>query len=68
MMSREDITAKLKEDSSWEPSEDATDEEWDLYYEVRSELGLDDDQEEKDEEDWSEEDDSSGWDDDDEDW
>lgn len=39
MLTREEIKNKLQEDPDWTLSDDATDEEWDLYFEVKDSLG-----------------------------
>ncbi len=38
MLTREEMTTKLEENIDWEPPMEATDEEWDLYEEVRKEV------------------------------
>ncbi|MBD3366292.1 hypothetical protein GF360_03025 [candidate division WWE3 bacterium] len=64
MLTKADITAKLKDNPDWEPGASATDEEWDLYYEVLDSMEFDDGQvveeEDTDDDDWSD------WEDDDE--
>ena len=41
MLTRTDIEAKLKQDPEWEPDSSASDEEWDLYYEVLDSMEFD---------------------------
>ena len=55
MITKEEIKKKLKEDPNFTLEDDATDEDWDLYFEVKDEMG---------EEDLPDEEDS--WEDDDE--
>jgi hypothetical protein len=42
MLTRAEIEAKLKEDPDWEPDASATDEDWDLYYDVLDSMEFDD--------------------------
>ncbi len=44
MLTKADIKKKLNEDPDWEPAVNATDEEWDLYDEVRDEMFEDDEE------------------------
>ena len=39
MLTKEEIKNKLQEDPDWTLPDDATDEEWDLYFEVKDSLG-----------------------------
>lgn len=55
MITKDEIRKKLKEDPNFTLSDDASDEDWDLYFEVKDELS---------EENGTDEDDS--WEDDDE--
>jgi hypothetical protein len=67
MLTKADIEAKLKQDPEWEPDSSASDEEWDLYYEVLDsmEFETDGDDSEEDDKDWDEDD---GYEDEDMDW
>lgn len=38
MLTRDEIMKKLEDDLDWHPSVDASDDEWDLYEEVRREV------------------------------
>ena len=38
MITKEEIRKKLEEDPNWTPSDDATDADWDLYFEVKDEM------------------------------
>lgn len=40
MLTREEMQKKLEENIDWEPPMEASDEEWDLYEEVRREVAL----------------------------
>ncbi len=72
MMTKDQIKEKLQENPEWTPAMDASDEEWELYDEVRAELGLTNkpkkgtdeslDDEDFDNEEWEDDED---WDDDD---
>lgn len=57
MITKEEIRKKLQEDPEWSLSDDASDEDWDLYFEVKDEMDGTE----------TEEDDNS-WDDDEEDF
>lgn len=39
MITKEEIKKKLKEDPNFTLEDDATDEDWDLYFEVKDEMG-----------------------------
>jgi hypothetical protein len=42
MITKEEIRKKLEEDPSWTLPDNATDEEWDLYFEVKDEMNTGD--------------------------
>lgn len=42
MITKEEIKKKLKEDPNFTLEDDATDEDWDLYFEVKDEMGEED--------------------------
>lgn len=54
MLTREEMKKKLQENPDWELPESASDEEWDLYYEVRQELNLDEDTDGSWDDEWEE--------------
>jgi hypothetical protein len=58
MLTKEDIRKKLQEDPDWTLPDDASDEDWDLYFEVKDEMdGVVQEEEEDEEEDsWDEDD------------
>ena len=39
-MTKEDIKKRLEENPDWTLPDDATDEDWDLYFEVKDEMGV----------------------------
>jgi len=50
MITKEEIRKKLEEDPSWTLPDNATDEEWDMYFEVKDEMNTGD----STDEDWGE--------------
>ena len=42
MITKEEIRKKLEEDPSWTLPDNATDEEWDMYFEVKDEMNTGD--------------------------
>jgi hypothetical protein len=53
MLTREEIKKKLQEDPEWTLPDDASDEDWDLYFEVKDEMeGIDTDDDEDDDDSW----------------
>jgi len=38
MITKEEIRKKLQEDSEWTLPDDASDEDWDLYFQVKDEI------------------------------
>lgn len=59
MLTKEEIRKKLQEDPDWTLSDDASDEDWDLYFDVKDEMeGVNKDEDEDDD------DDEDSWDED----
>ncbi len=54
MINKEEIRKKLKEDPNFTLEDDASDEDWDLYFEVKDELSEENFSDEEDS--WEEED------------
>ncbi len=52
MITKEEIQKKLKEDPNFTLPDDASDEDWDLYFEVKDEMSGD---EVKDDDSWDDE-------------
>mgnify|MGYP001313696760 CR=1 FL=1 len=55
MINKEEIKKKLLEDPDWTLPDDASDEEWDLYFEAKDEMDGGDAGEVKDDDSWDDE-------------
>jgi hypothetical protein len=57
MLTKEEIRRKLQEDPDWTLPDDASDEDWDLYFEVKDEMeGVDTSDDEEESDSWDEDD------------
>lgn len=57
MITKEEIKKKLQEDPEWTLPDDASDEDWDLYFQVKDEMG--DEGESMDDDSWEDSDEES---------
>lgn len=56
MLTREEIRKKLQEDPDWTLPDDASDEDWDIYFDVKDEIdGIDMDDDGEDDDSWEDE-------------